>query len=399
MHLCILISNTCPSKKFNLTIGGAEKQVFRLLPEYEKNVERLSIITKFSSYISKKPTTKIKQGFGSYSKIFSPIINHVFRKQLRFISIALYSVFIFYNLIKIHHRNRIDILNIHMIDASYYPISILAKILGIKIILKPSSVPSPLPPTSLISRILFQLFLYFFKKVILLVDYFQSINLEIKEYLKNVYKIPENKIVLIPNGIDTNSFKDLYNPGCNAIGYVGRLDKIKNIPTLIGAFSRIIVKYPQYTLKIYGDGPERKKIENKIRLFNLQEKAVLYGFESDYQKMYTSFDIFILPSFSEGISNSLLEAMAAGIPIIASYNKGNVFLINDGLEGLIFNPFDIDDLTKKIFYCIENPTIEDTFRMNACLKVQNEFDIQIIIKKLLYLMKSILIKNLKKKCA
>jgi len=393
MHLCIVIFNTCPSKEYNLTIGGAEKQLLRLIPEYEKKVERLSLITNYTTYIPKKATTTIKQSFGNYSRIWSPIINFILRKRLRIISTVLYILYISYNIIKIHHKDRINFLNIHMLDSSYYPVMLLAKLLRIKTIYKPASVPKPyknnLNPMDehILNAIIFQVIPFLTNKVILSADYIQALNPEIRDELKNTFLYPENRVALIPNGVKSEDFKNLYNPGLKTFGYVGRLDKIKNIPTIIEAFSKFKNKYPLFKLVLYGDGPERSKIERIIKKFNLQESIKLFGFEPDFAKIYSSFDYYIISSYSEGISNSLLEAMAVGMPILASNIKGNTLLIKDGEEGLLFNPHNVDDLKEKMIYIVENPRIIENLRKKAQIKIQKEFDIKIIVKQLLTFMK------------
>src|SRR5271157_930154 len=396
MNLCVVIYFTSSSKKYNLTIGGAEKQFFQSLPEYENKVERLSIITNFTSFAPKKKTTTIKQSLGNYSRFFSPIINHILIRKLRIVSILFYVIFVSYNIIRIHQKNRIDFLNIHILDSAYYPVLLLTKILGIKTMYKPSGeLKSTIQRAINIKQFYLQNVLYYvstnlIKKVILLCDCIQALNEGIKEELIEDFDYPEQRIALISNGVEIDDYKGIYNSSLMNLGYVGRLEKIKNIMSMIYAFSKVEKIFPEYKLLLYGEGPERTKIEAYIRKFDLHKKIELHGFENDRKKIYSSFNIFILPSISEGISNSLLEAIAVGMPIIASNIKGNKLLINDGVEGVLFNPNEVDELKDKIIYLIENPSFREKIRINAKSKVENEFDIKITARKLLQFMNSIL---------
>lgn len=394
MHLCVVIANTCPLKACNLEIGGAEKQVFRLLPEYEDQLDRLSVITKYTTYIPRKNSTTIRKSFDQRPGILKSIINHIFTHKLRVISPITYFLYVSLNLLKIHRKNRIDFLNTHLMDSSYYPIILFAKSLGIKTIYKPPSLTmfSQIFRVSikdnLFKRVLNKINLSLMKKEFLLIDFMQAINEEIKTKLINLFDYPKHRIVLIPNGIKVDNFKNLYNPNALAFGHVGRLERIKNVPLIIEAFSRVVKDYPQFKLLLFGDGSERKKIEESLRKLDLQEKSMINGFESDYTKIYSSFGVFIIASFSEGISNSLLEAMAVGIPIIASKNEGNLAVIKDGVEGLLFDPRSAIDLEEKMRLIIENSSLRDKMRANAFVKIQNDYDIKKIVNRLILFMQS-----------
>jgi glycosyltransferase involved in cell wall biosynthesis len=112
---------------------------------------------------------------------------------------------------------------------------------------------------------------------------------------------------------------------------------------------------------------------------------VFKGFESEPRKIYSSFSIYIISSFSEGISNSLLEAMATGIPVIASNVIGNKDVIDDGINGLLFDPKNPKTLANCMLNYVENKELVEKLRKNAQMKIIKEYDVNIVAKKVINL--------------
>ncbi len=163
-------------------------------------------------------------------------------------------------------------------------------------------------------------------------------------WLQKSIKI-KKKITQIYNGIDCRHFclKKSNNLRGNLglsqetiiFGIVARLDPIKNHTTLINTFKHIQEKFSDVCLLIIGDGPERQKLENTAG------KNVLFlGQRTDINELLNCMDVFILPSFNEGISNTILEAMAASVPVIASHRGGSPELIKHQENGFLFEPDD-----------------------------------------------------------
>ena len=119
------------------------------------------------------------------------------------------------------------------------------------------------------------------------------------------------------------------------VGSIGRLDPIKNFPMMIQAFGRIAQRYPKARLVIVGDGPARCEIEQTVRSAGLSDAVRLPGFLERPRRLLPVFDSFLLSSFSEGTSMSLLESMAAGVPAVVTRVGGNADLVADGLSGVV----------------------------------------------------------------
>ena len=125
------------------------------------------------------------------------------------------------------------------------------------------------------------------------------------------------------------------------IGAVGRLDRQKGFATLIEAMARL--KETPARCAILGDGPERARLEALIRRRGLERTVRLLG-EQDAAPWLPAFDVFCLPSLWEGLPNSLLEAMALGLPVVASGVDGVPEAVTDGKDGLLVPPEDSDAL-------------------------------------------------------
>lgn len=122
------------------------------------------------------------------------------------------------------------------------------------------------------------------------------------------------------------------------IGAVGRLDRQKGFATLIEAMS--LLKSPPLRCAIIGDGPERPRLEALIRRRRLERSVRLLGERYDVQSWMSALDLYCLPSLWEGLPNSLLEAMALGLPVVASSVDGVPEAVASGADGLLVPPDD-----------------------------------------------------------
>lgn len=152
-------------------------------------------------------------------------------------------------------------------------------------------------------------------------------------------------IKIIPNRIQKPSIqKNLYSKDVQKIITVGRLDKQKDHQTLILALANLLKFHPNLKLTIYGEGPERKNLEKLIISLNLKDTVFLPGTIPNIHEVLIDSDLFIFPSLYEGFPNALGEAMAAGLPVIASNCSGNVDIVQDSVNGRLFPAGDVNAL-------------------------------------------------------
>lgn len=130
--------------------------------------------------------------------------------------------------------------------------------------------------------------------------------------------------------------------------YVGRLAPEKGLDTLVEAWPRVIAAFPKSRLTLVGEGPERPRLEARIKALGLEASVELPGASSDPANALKHSDLFVLPSREEGMSIALLEAMALGIPLVATAIPGNIRLIPDNETGRLAKPDDPADIAQAI---------------------------------------------------
>jgi GalNAc-alpha-(1->4)-GalNAc-alpha-(1->3)-diNAcBac-PP-undecaprenol alpha-1,4-N-acetyl-D-galactosaminyltransferase len=156
-------------------------------------------------------------------------------------------------------------------------------------------------------------------------------------------------ITIIPNPVKKQkNIKKQWSGEVKKIVTIGRLDPQKDHTTLIYALARISKDYPDITLTIYGEGGERNRLEQLINSLSLQEKVFLPGITRHVHEVLCDADLFVFPSRYEGFPNALCEAMAVGLPVIASDCSGNRDIIRDSFNGRLFPVGDVDVLTEII---------------------------------------------------
>jgi glycosyltransferase involved in cell wall biosynthesis len=143
---------------------------------------------------------------------------------------------------------------------------------------------------------------------------------------------------------------------------VGELIKRKNHEIAIKALAN--QKVNNYIYLICGRGQEEKKLKELVKSLSLEDKVIFLGYRNDVPDICIASDIFVFPSYQEGLPVSVMEAMAAGLPIIGSNIRGNTDLIENNKGGYLLDPKDEEGLTNYIDKLIRNEELRNTFRKN-----------------------------------
>jgi sugar transferase (PEP-CTERM/EpsH1 system associated) len=192
-----------------------------------------------------------------------------------------------------------------------------------------------------------------------LVSKYVAVSAHIDAYLQDVIGVEPTRIDRIYNGVDTQRFapgakglRAVLPPGFAGaqelvFGTVGRLQRVKDQRTLLDAFARLRARAPSLPMRlvIIGDGPLRSELQGAIHALRLDEHVWLGGARDDVAELLRAIDVFVLPSLAEGISNTILEAMASGLPVIASNVGGNPELVVQGETGNLVAPASAEELT------------------------------------------------------
>jgi glycosyltransferase involved in cell wall biosynthesis len=203
-----------------------------------------------------------------------------------------------------------------------------------------------------------------------------------KNHVKHL-GISEKKVHVIYRGRNSKEIHEWIPPLSNKFSFViiGRLYEKKGFTELVAAFSVLEKIHPNISLIIYGEGPQRKDLENQINILQLQKKVILAGnTPKAYMKLYDA-NCFVFPSRFEGFSGALVEAMMAGIPIICSDIPMNTEAVDHEITALVHKLKDTDDLFKKMILMIEKYPEMIEMGKRAREKALMLFEIKEIAKK------------------
>ena len=170
---------------------------------------------------------------------------------------------------------------------------------------------------------------------------------------------------------------------------VGRLHEQKGHCYLIQAVSKVRKEFPKVKLLVTGEGEEENNLKKLVKSLDLTNEVIFAGLSSDIEKILPMAELFILPSLWEGLPNALLEAMAAGLPIIATKVGGIPRVIEDGREGILIAPEDIHGLANAIKKLLTDQKLANTLSANAQRKAVDHFSIETYTDKLLDFLETI----------
>jgi sugar transferase (PEP-CTERM/EpsH1 system associated) len=187
------------------------------------------------------------------------------------------------------------------------------------------------------------------------VQQYVALSRDLEAYLVNKVGVAPGRISQIYNGVDAERFAPSPEPrvrprGCPftepdlwLVGTVGRMQVVKDQVTLARAFARAATRGPRgarMRLVLAGDGPLRSQVEDVLAEGGVLDRVWFAGDRTDIPDVLRGLDCFVLPSRAEGISNAILEAMATGLPIVATRVGGTPELVDDGVTGRLVPPAD-----------------------------------------------------------
>lgn len=209
-------------------------------------------------------------------------------------------------------------------------------------------------------------------------------------------KVDIKKTSVIPNGIPVNSFAESSEHTVNevkeelniprdhkVIGIVARLAIEKDHSTLLKCFSIIIAQTAKIELVIVGDGPLINTLKEEADNLGISERTHFLGFRSDISRLISAFDVFALSSISEGMSLTLLEAMAAKKPIVATNVGGNPEVVLDEVSGLIVEAQNPKEMASSLMRVLQDSDFATNLGKQGFERVNNHFSVEEMTQKYL----------------
>ncbi|OHA92407.1 MAG: hypothetical protein A2665_01505 [Candidatus Zambryskibacteria bacterium RIFCSPHIGHO2_01_FULL_46_30] len=193
----------------------------------------------------------------------------------------------------------------------------------------------------------------------------------------------KNKLVVIHNGIAR--FDPIPRVDQTfTVGTIAELHKIKGLDVLLTAWSKFIKKH-QAKLVVVGEGEERQNLQNMAKNLGISDSVTFKGFVDNARALLSGFDIFCMPSRSEGLPYALLEAGLAGLPVIATSVGGIPEIIESGINGILVPVEDVETLFSTLILLAEDPDLRKRLGANLKASIQENFSFEKMVENTLQL--------------
>ncbi len=231
-----------------------------------------------------------------------------------------------------------------------------------------------------------------------LVQRYIPLSRDLEDWLRCRIGVPPEKISRIYNGVDTRLFQpasareplpdtNFAPPGIMVIGTVGRMQTVKDQLTLVRAFLHLLKTVPgareKLRLALVGDGPLRVQAAAMLAAEDASALAWLAGSRDDVPRLLRGLDVFVLPSLAEGISNTILEAMACGLPVVATRVGGNPELVIEGETGMLVPAADPVALAGALDNYLRDPSLARRHGRAGRERVEREFSLHAMVQRYL----------------
>jgi sugar transferase (PEP-CTERM/EpsH1 system associated) len=220
-----------------------------------------------------------------------------------------------------------------------------------------------------------------------LVSEFVTVSGDLERWLVEGVRLPAGKVTAIPNGVDLTRFGypdrqearrslGLPDDGSLVVGTVGRLDPVKDQAGLLRAVADLLPAHPDAWVIVAGNGPCREDLVGLAASLQITSRVRFLGERSDVPAVLAAMDVFVLPSIGEGMSNTLLEAMASSLPVVATRVGGNPELIEDGVNGRLVPAQDPGALTAAIAGYLDDSHLRALHGKASRERVVNSFSLE-----------------------
>jgi glycosyltransferase involved in cell wall biosynthesis len=207
-----------------------------------------------------------------------------------------------------------------------------------------------------------------------------------KTSMKDLMSCGVNRVVVVPNGIDITEYPRMKLPKHDDFQFIfiGRLVFYKNLETVIKAFKKVVEKVPVAKFVIVGDGPFKPVLTGLVENLGLDGKVIFVGNIPHEEKvrLLNESSFLVHPSVVEGFGIVILEAYACSKPVIVSSVEPLTEIVEDGKDGYIVSPFNIDAWADKIIYLLNNPNKAVAMGFSGRKKLERSFTIPLVVDKI-----------------
>ena len=208
-----------------------------------------------------------------------------------------------------------------------------------------------------------------------------------RDFLVEVEKVPAHKVSLIYNAVDLDHFTYSGAPELRTalrrkwdlpleaplVAGIGRLRYQKNFPLFLAMARQVVDNQAGVHFVIAGDGPEEARLKDLARELGLASRVHFLGYVKDIREVYPAVDVFCLTSHFEGTPLTVLEAMAMGVPVVASRVDGTAEVVADGRDGFLVAPGDRDMFADRVGRLLQDQALASAMREEAWRKVRTYF--------------------------
>jgi sugar transferase (PEP-CTERM/EpsH1 system associated) len=221
------------------------------------------------------------------------------------------------------------------------------------------------------------------------IDVYVPVSGDLQRWLRSKIGVPDRKNLLVNNGVDTTDFKPgndrhsqmqqtiPFSPDCFVVGMVGRIQAVKNHAGLIDAFIHFLALLPEESarlrLAIVGDGPLLPAIREKIAAAGIADLVWLPGARTDIADIMRGLSVFTLSSIAEGTPVTILEAMATGLPVVATRVGGIPEVVLDNLTGIVVPPDDPNALATALATYVKQPELAPQHGAAGRVRIEQEY--------------------------
>jgi glycosyltransferase involved in cell wall biosynthesis len=221
----------------------------------------------------------------------------------------------------------------------------------------------------------------------LLTDHIIAVSASTRDFLIQQERVPADKITIIYNGVDLARFQPASDAATRAnwrhkwglpadtpvVAGVGRLRQQKNFPLFLRVAGEVLREIPQAGFVIAGEGPDRQDLEILARDLGIASQVHFLGYVSDMRELYAGVDLLLMTSLSEGTPLTVLEAMAMGVPVVATRVDGMAEVLEDAVDAYLVAPGDLSALAQRTCRLLQDQTLVRQFSRAGQRKVREHY--------------------------